>query len=129
MKANAVLPTAYTRMTESIPDPGFKAFMEERFTPERVSATVALLAHEDFPYSGELFLSGAGRMARLFLGGRTAATSPTIRPPRTSSPTSTRSWSTDEFIVPADRGSEFASYLPRLGFDFGAGTALVAKDD
>ena len=37
VKANAVLPTAFTRMTDSIPDLAFRAFMEERFVPERVA--------------------------------------------------------------------------------------------
>ena len=67
VKANAVLPTAFTRMTDSIPDPAFRAFMEERFVPERVAGAVALMCHETFAPSGECFLAGGGRMARLFL--------------------------------------------------------------
>jgi NAD(P)-dependent dehydrogenase (short-subunit alcohol dehydrogenase family) len=128
VKANAVLPTAFTRMTDSIPDPEFRNFMESRFTPNRVAETVALLAHEHFPYSGELFLSGAGRMARLFLG---------VTQGFLAEEPSAEDFldhlddimSTDGYLVPADRGSEFASYLPRLGFDFKAGTKLVADRD
>jgi NAD(P)-dependent dehydrogenase (short-subunit alcohol dehydrogenase family) len=128
VKANAVLPTAFTRMTDSIPDPAFHAFMESRFTPDRVAATVALLAHESFPYSGELFLSGAGRMARLFLGVTQGyiAEAPT---PEDFAAHLDEIMDTDGYFVPADRGSEFASYLPRLGFEFAAGTKLVADDD
>jgi hypothetical protein len=33
----------------------------------------------------------------------------------------------ENFIVPADRGEEFASYLPRLGFAFSAATPLVRE--
>jgi NAD(P)-dependent dehydrogenase (short-subunit alcohol dehydrogenase family) len=125
---NAVLPTAYTRMTDTIPDPEFKAFMEARFTPDRVAATVALLAHESFPYTGELFLSGAGRMARLFLG----VTQGYISDDATAEDFADHMeqiMDTDGFFVPANRGSEFASYLPQLGFDFQLGTALVRNDD
>ena len=127
VKANAVLPTAYTRMTDSIPDPGFRDFMEARFTPERVAATVALLAHESFPHTGELFLSGAGRMARLFLG----VTEGYIAPDPTAEDFFSHLeeiMAIDDFTVPADRAAEFGSYLPRLGFAFGAGTKLVADD-
>jgi NAD(P)-dependent dehydrogenase (short-subunit alcohol dehydrogenase family) len=128
VKANAVLPTAYTRMTDSIPDPGFHDFMKRRFTPERVAATVALLAHASFPYSGELFLSGAGRMARLFLGVTEGyiADHPTAEDFLGHLD---EIMSIDDFTVPANRAAEFGSYLPRLGFEFGAGTKLVADDD
>ena len=33
----------------------------------------------------------------------------------------------EDFIIPADRGQEFASYLPRLGFEFSAATPLVKE--
>ena len=128
IRVNAVLPTAYTRMTDSIPDPGFRSFMEQRFTPDRVAATVALLAHETFPHTGELFLSGAGRMARLFLGVTQGYINddPT---PEDFADHLDQIMETDGYFVPADRGSEFASYLPKLGFDFATGTKLVADDD
>jgi hypothetical protein len=32
-----------------------------------------------------------------------------------------------DFLVPGDRGEEFASYLPRLGFAFSATTPLVKE--
>ena len=127
IKANAVLPTAFTRMTDTIPDPAFHAFMESRFTPERVAATVILLAHESFPRTGELFLSGAGRMARVFLGV-TAGYITEEPAPEDFLAHLDEIMDTDGFFVPADRASEFASYLPRLGFNFGAGTKLVADD-
>ena len=126
--ANAVLPTAYTRMTDTIPDEAFRSFMESRFSPDRVAATVALLAHESFPHSGELFLSGAGRMARLFLGVTQGyiAEDPTAED---FAEHLDEIMELDGFGVPPDRGSEFASYLPRLGFAFDATTSLVATDD
>jgi NAD(P)-dependent dehydrogenase (short-subunit alcohol dehydrogenase family) len=126
VKANAVLPTAFTRMTDSIPDVAFRAFMEERFVPERVAAAVALMSHESFEPSGECFLAGGGRMARLFLG---------VTPGYISENGTAEDFAehlddvmnSANYIVPADRGEEFASYLPRLGFAFSATTALVKE--
>ncbi len=125
--ANAVLPTAYTRMTDGIPDKAFRSFMEQRFTPERVAATVVLLAHEGFPHSGELFLSGGGRVARLFLGVTEGVVSddPT---PEDLLDRLDDVMDIDGFTIPKDRASEFASYMPRLGFTFGADTKMVAAD-
>jgi NAD(P)-dependent dehydrogenase (short-subunit alcohol dehydrogenase family) len=76
IKANAVLPVAWTRMTasgfEQIYDaqfgPGGAAPFREMFRPEDVAACVGLLAHELAPCSGELFTAGAGRVARVVLG-------------------------------------------------------------
>jgi NAD(P)-dependent dehydrogenase (short-subunit alcohol dehydrogenase family) len=115
VSANAVLPTAFTRMTSSIPASPFRDFMESRFTPERVAAAVLLLAHQSFPHTGECFLVGGGRMARLFLGVTEGyvAEEPTPEDFRDQLKTI---MSTDGFGVPASRVEEFQSYLPRLGF-------------
>jgi NAD(P)-dependent dehydrogenase (short-subunit alcohol dehydrogenase family) len=126
VKANAVLPTAFTRMTDSIPDPAFRAFMEERFVPERVAGAVALMCHETFAPSGECFLAGGGRMARLFL----AVTPGIISEDGTAEDFADHLddvMNAEDFIIPADRGQEFASYLPRLGFEFSAATPLVKE--
>ncbi len=122
--ANAVLPTAYTRMTDSIPDEAFRSFMEHRFRPERVAPAVAMLAHESVAVTGECFLAGGGRMARLFLGvtDGVIADEPDAEFFAASLDQVMR---TDGFSVPADRAAEFASYLPRLGFGFGQDTQLT----
>jgi NAD(P)-dependent dehydrogenase (short-subunit alcohol dehydrogenase family) len=125
--ANAVLPTAFTRMTSSIPPSPFRDFMESQFTPERVAAAVLLLAHRSFPHTGECFLVGGGRMARLFLGVTEGyvAEEPT---PEDFRDQLKAIMSTDGFGVPASRVEEFQSYLPRLGFgaDLGRLVAPVA---
>jgi NAD(P)-dependent dehydrogenase (short-subunit alcohol dehydrogenase family) len=122
--ANAILPTAFTRMTDSIPDEAFRSFMEQRFRPENVAPVVALLAHESVGVTGECFLAGGGRMARLFLG----VTEGFI----TDEPSAEafadaldRVMSTEGFAVPPDRPSEFASYLPKLGFSFDTSARLT----
>ncbi|MFG2076021.1 NAD(P)-dependent dehydrogenase, short-chain alcohol dehydrogenase family [Nonomuraea maritima] len=63
IRANAIAPIAWTRMTESL----LPAEFEAKFTPERVSALVAYLVHESCEVSGEVFSVGAGRVARVFV--------------------------------------------------------------
>ena len=63
IKANAIAPIAWTRMTEAL----LPAEFEARFTADRVSPLVAFLAHESCETSGEVFSVGAGRVARVFV--------------------------------------------------------------
>ncbi|MEW9532099.1 SDR family oxidoreductase [Microbispora sp. NPDC049125] len=63
IRANAIAPIAWTRMTETL----LPAEFEDKFTPERVSPLVAYLAHESCTTSGEVFSVGAGRVARVFV--------------------------------------------------------------
>ncbi|WP_432925817.1 SDR family oxidoreductase [Microbispora sp. CA-135349] len=63
VRANAIAPIAWTRMTETL----LPAEFEDKFTPERVSPLVAYLAHESCETSGEVFSVGAGRIARVFV--------------------------------------------------------------
>jgi len=81
IKANAVAPVAYTRMTASGPmgavtgveaDPGL--------APERVAATVAVLAHETCPTTGETYLASGKHVARIFLGETAGLSSDEITP-------------------------------------------------
>jgi NAD(P)-dependent dehydrogenase (short-subunit alcohol dehydrogenase family) len=61
---NLVSPRARTRMERARPGPGV---MEHR-PPELVAGLVAFLAHESCPATGELYIAGGGKVARLFLG-------------------------------------------------------------
>ncbi|MFG3440324.1 SDR family oxidoreductase [Nonomuraea sp. NPDC047897] len=63
IRANAIAPVAWTRMTESL----LPAEFEAKFTPERVSALVAYLVHDSCEVSGEVFTVGGGRVARVFV--------------------------------------------------------------
>ena len=122
--ANAILPTAYTRMTDSIPDESFRSFMESRFRPERVAPVVVLLAHESTNVTGECFLVGGGRMARLFLG----VTEGVIADEPDAeffADSLDQIMNTAGFSVPPDRPAEFASYMPKLGFGFNQDAKLT----
>lgn len=63
IKANAIAPIAWTRMTEAL----LPAEFEAKFTAERVSALVAFLVHDSCEVSGEVFSVGGGRVARVFV--------------------------------------------------------------
>ena len=63
VKANAIAPIAFTRMTEDIM-PG----MEEKLEPSKVSPLVAWLVHEDCPATGEVFSVAGGYVAKVFVG-------------------------------------------------------------
>ncbi|GMU79390.1 MAG: putative short-chain dehydrogenase/reductase [Acidimicrobiia bacterium] len=129
IKVNGLMPTAYTRMTDTIPDDRFREFLETRFTPERVAAAAALLAHERCPVTGELFATGGGRIARVFLGVTQGYVSDEITPEDVAAHFD-EIMATGGFTVPADRMAEFAGYLGRVGFDPAAlaSTRLVDGD-
>jgi NAD(P)-dependent dehydrogenase (short-subunit alcohol dehydrogenase family) len=56
---NLVAPAAHTRMASG---PG-----APQLAPELVAPLVAFLAHEECPVSGEIYVAGAGRFARMFI--------------------------------------------------------------
>jgi NAD(P)-dependent dehydrogenase (short-subunit alcohol dehydrogenase family) len=128
VRANAILPTAFTRMTDTIPDPEFHSFMERRFRPEAVAPVVAALAHESVATSGECFLAGGGRVARLFLGVSDGVVSDDLTAEEAATALG-RVMDAKDFTIPPDRAAEFASYLPQLGFDFSQATALTKQGD
>jgi len=112
---NAIMPTAYTRMTDQIPDEAFRAFMEARFTPERVARFAVVLAHASCTFSGEAFMVGGGRVARVLLGvsGGWVGSDPSPEDYRAE---------LDAVMAlggasyPHDRLEEFGAYIGRLGF-------------
>jgi NAD(P)-dependent dehydrogenase (short-subunit alcohol dehydrogenase family) len=70
IKINLVAPAAMTRMggepEDGADSPAAKA-TATLMAPGRVAPMVAFLAHEDCPVSGETYVAGGGRFARLFL--------------------------------------------------------------
>jgi NAD(P)-dependent dehydrogenase (short-subunit alcohol dehydrogenase family) len=61
--ANAISPTALTRMTEGLIEEG-----GEHFVPEHVAPIVAFLASERCSLTHHIFTVGGGRVGRIFLG-------------------------------------------------------------
>ena len=59
IKANLIAPAATTRMAGGGAPPAM--------TPELVAPMAAYLAHEECPVTGEIYVAGAGRFARMFI--------------------------------------------------------------
>jgi len=64
---NAIMPSAFTRLTAQIPNQALRDYMGTHFTPERVAPFVTWLAHEDTHINGEIFAVGGGTACRVVL--------------------------------------------------------------
>jgi NAD(P)-dependent dehydrogenase (short-subunit alcohol dehydrogenase family) len=69
IKVNLIAPNAWTRMgahpSEALEWPNRTA--PKHMEPELVAPMVAFLAHQDCSVSGEIYVAGAGRFARIFI--------------------------------------------------------------
>lgn len=65
---NAVMPSAWTRLTRSLPPGPMAELFEAEYPPEAVASFVAWLCHRRCEVSGESFSVGGGRAARVVLG-------------------------------------------------------------
>jgi NAD(P)-dependent dehydrogenase (short-subunit alcohol dehydrogenase family) len=72
--ANCILPSAWTRITETIDDPAIAATLQKYFQPDHVSALVTWLCHQDTRVSNEAFQVSGGRAGRVVM-----AAYPTVR--------------------------------------------------
>ncbi len=111
IKVNLIAPAATTRM--SGPASG-----APELSPELVAPMAAFLAHESCPVSGEIYVAGAGRFARLFV----ASTRGYVHPgPEPTIEDVAAHWATinDEtgYFVPADLRSWSATFMEHLGPD------------
>lgn len=64
---NSILPSAFTPMSDQIPDDHFRGFLKDFFCVGDVAAFVTWLVHEDCQISGEAWSVGGGRAARVVL--------------------------------------------------------------
>jgi NAD(P)-dependent dehydrogenase (short-subunit alcohol dehydrogenase family) len=71
---NAIMPTAWTRLTQLLPAGPITELLAERYPVEAVASFVVWLCHAEAPVSGEMFSVGGGRAGRVVLaenrGGR-----------------------------------------------------------
>ena len=82
IKVNLIAPSASTRMV--LPSGGRgspRPALPEGMGPELVAPMVAYLAHEDCDVSGEIYLAGAGRFARIFIASTEGYVHPRPGPP------------------------------------------------
>jgi NAD(P)-dependent dehydrogenase (short-subunit alcohol dehydrogenase family) len=65
IRVNQLLPAAWSRLTQLLPDSGFKTRLREDFGSDRIAPLVGWLASERCNVSGETFTAGAGRFSRV----------------------------------------------------------------
>lgn len=68
VKANTLMPAAFTRVMEAMPDEGQREFMRMVMPAELVVPIIVVLAHRSQEASGELYVSNGGRILRGFIG-------------------------------------------------------------
>jgi len=71
---NTILPSAQTRITDTIDDPAISATLKQYFQPDHVSALVTWLVHQDTKVTNEAFQVSGGRAGRMVM-----AAYPTVR--------------------------------------------------
>jgi NAD(P)-dependent dehydrogenase (short-subunit alcohol dehydrogenase family) len=67
IKANLILPAAFTPAMPRVPDPALRAVFDTAFTSANIAPLAALLVHEACPAQGEALHVGGGRQARIVL--------------------------------------------------------------
>ncbi|MBW2244489.1 MAG: SDR family NAD(P)-dependent oxidoreductase [Deltaproteobacteria bacterium] len=73
INVNLLLPAAFSRLTDGLPESDFKARLRRDFSPEKVSPVVAYLCHERSAVTGEAFSVGGGKFARIAYAASPAA--------------------------------------------------------
>lgn len=67
INVNLVAPSGASRMAENMPGSAFRTWFLDTLKPELVSPVVAWLAHRDCTTSGEMFVTGGGRISRVVM--------------------------------------------------------------
>ena len=108
IKANAIAPLAYTRMTEDL-----LGALGEKLQPELVSPLVTYLSHESCESTGRTYSVGGGRVAEVFIAECQGYTSDSLTPESLRD-----NWNivTDQtgYEVPATIADETAMFLNAL---------------
>ena len=67
IRVNAIMPSAWTRLTQLLPPSRLSTLLDDRYPPEAVAAFVVWLCHHDTHVTAETFSVGGGRAARVVL--------------------------------------------------------------
>jgi NAD(P)-dependent dehydrogenase (short-subunit alcohol dehydrogenase family) len=67
VRVNAIMPTAISRMNDSIPDPELVKVFRDHFQPEKVAGFLTWLAHRSTTLTGHTFVVGGGRASPVYL--------------------------------------------------------------
>jgi len=108
IRANAIAPLAFTRMTEDLLGP-----VGEKLDPKFVAPLVTYLVHESCQSTGRIYSVGGGRVAEIFIGEAPGFFDPDLSPESVAD-----NWdaitSREGYTVPASNADETALYLPHL---------------
>jgi NAD(P)-dependent dehydrogenase (short-subunit alcohol dehydrogenase family) len=108
IKANAIAPLAFTRMTEDLLGP-----VGEKLGPEFVAPLVTYLVHESCEATGRVFSVGGGRIAEIFIA-ETAGHFDRELTPESVAANLDAITNRDGYTVPTSVADETALYLPYL---------------
>ena len=101
IKANVLSPAAATRMSNDVMDEESRRLLR----PELVSPVVAVLAHRECPWTGEVIAAGGGRVARAYIGETAGYVSADLTPEGILA-NQKQIFDTKSHIVPASVGEE-----------------------
>jgi NAD(P)-dependent dehydrogenase (short-subunit alcohol dehydrogenase family) len=115
IKVNLIAPCASTRMATHPSDglEGVRHSAPQQMEPEQVAPMVAFLAHESCPVSGEIYLAGGGRFARIFIAATPGYLPPSSLPPTVEDVADNWDTINDEtaYYVPANLMDWSAHYM------------------
>jgi len=116
IKVNGVMPSAFSRLTAQSPE--FAPIMEAGFPAAKVSPFVGALASRDVPCTGETFVVGGGRAARVVL-----ATAPGLHHITTVDDCLARfdeAMSIDDLYIPEEAVQQVLYECRQIGLDLSA---------
>lgn len=71
IRVNAVMPVAYSRMFDDVPNPAFVEWVRANFPTDKVALAIIPLLSRDSEVTGRVFSTGGGRIARVaFVEGK-----------------------------------------------------------
>jgi NAD(P)-dependent dehydrogenase (short-subunit alcohol dehydrogenase family) len=110
IRANAIAPLAYTRMTEDLLGP-----LADKLDPSFVSPLVTYLAHESCESTGRVYSVGGGRIAEVFIAECPGYTSQGALSPEDVRDNWAAITDQDGYSVPASIADETRLFLDALG--------------
>jgi NAD(P)-dependent dehydrogenase (short-subunit alcohol dehydrogenase family) len=109
IKANAIAPIAWTRMTENM-----MGDMQEKLDPKYVSPLVAYLVSEECEPTGEVFSVAGGYVARVFIGVTQGIYEGDKISPEVVRDNIAKIRDVDGYYIPDQPTDEFAQVFPKL---------------
>lgn len=113
VRSNAILPSAWTRSTAGIEQPGFGEFLQSHFPPEAVAAFATYLLHADTAITGEAFAVGGGLVARV-VQAETAGALASDHSPESWPALIDQVMQPDDMIIPPSMWSHLDAFVGRM---------------